>query len=191
VALPNISTDLNLSIKASIIVFNPELVVRLRRFSNLKVNQENREAAIEKFGEIRSQTSANLSRSFTENQQELKLTNINVSITAPLVIVPFEPGGIQYCWGVNMGLLEIHTDPELLKRQIVTKEAFDVKLEHLNLGWFGSVDGCQRFYQHGIVCKPMQNIIEDFQVHLLIEKSSEINQPDVPKLLLRGTIPNL
>jgi len=92
VGRPNISTNINLSIKASIIVFNPELVKRLGRFSRLKINQQNRQAAIEKLGEIRSQTTANFSRSLTGDASDRKLANINVSVTAPLLIVPFEPG---------------------------------------------------------------------------------------------------
>lgn len=39
---PNISSNIDLSVKASIVVFNPDIVSRLKRFGRLKLNQQNR-----------------------------------------------------------------------------------------------------------------------------------------------------
>lgn len=89
-----------------------------------------------------------------------------------------------------MGLLQIHTDPDLLKQEAPTKSVFVVRLDHLNFGWFGTVEGCQRFYEHGVVCKPMQNLLEDFQINFIIEQCDPISVKQ-PKLSIKATVPTL
>lgn len=86
-----------------------------------------------------------------------------------------------------MGLLEIQSDLDLLESGETAKEAFKMKLEHMNFGWFQTLEGCQKYYEHGVVCRQMQNIIEDLALSFNIKKSNE-NIPETPKLSLHGVL---
>lgn len=89
-----------------------------------------------------------------------------------------------------MGMLEVHSDGDLLESGDTTKEAFNVKLEHMNFGWFNTLEGCQKYYEHGVVCRQMQNIIEDLEIRFKIDKSNE-NIAKIPKLSIRGVLQNI
>jgi DNA integrity scanning protein DisA with diadenylate cyclase activity len=97
------------------LVFDPKIISIATEFADLKLSSEYKEAAIEKFGEIKEATTSAVSESI-EKPTKLKI-GVDVMISSMTVVVPFSPHRQEGdCWGVNLGRVRLTTDEETLLR---------------------------------------------------------------------------
>jgi hypothetical protein len=62
---------------------------------------------------------------------------VDVTIKAPVIVLPFDPVTEGACWCIDTGLLQIRTDESMLDpSKKPTFEKYILKLRKLSLSWY-------------------------------------------------------
>lgn len=104
-----LNTEIKLATSELLIVFDPKIISIATEFADLKLSQENKEAALEKFGEIKEKTEAAVTETIDKpNKAQIGVDVVFNSVT---VVVPFSRHRQAYdCWALNLGVVRLTTD---------------------------------------------------------------------------------
>ncbi len=98
------------------VLFDPKIISIATEFADLKLSQQNKQAAIEKYGELKEKTQNVVSESI-DKPVKAKI-GVDVLISSITVSVPFSPEKQDKdCWGLNLGSIHFSTDEETLQRE--------------------------------------------------------------------------
>ena len=125
----HLNTEIKVTTSELMVLFDPKIIAIATDFADLNVSKENREAAIEKFGEIKETAGAAVSE--TMEKPTKAQIGVDVVIRSVTVAVPFSPHRQnQDCWAINLGSLHFTTDEQTLLR---TEVSDDLPLDVFNL----------------------------------------------------------
>lgn len=110
-----LNTEIKLATSELLVVFDPKIISIATEFADLKLSQENKEAALEKFGEIKEKTEAAVTE--TIDKPVKAQIGVDVIFNSVTVVVPFSPHRQAHdCWALNLGVTHLTTDEDTLKR---------------------------------------------------------------------------
>jgi hypothetical protein len=105
----HLNTDIKLRTSELMVVFYPKLITIATNFADLKFSQENKDAAYEKYGEIKQITTATVAESI--EQPVKQYLGADIFINSVTVAVPLDPKKPDVdCWGLTLGSIHFLTD---------------------------------------------------------------------------------
>jgi Cdc6-like AAA superfamily ATPase len=105
----HLNTDIKMTTSELMIVFDPKIITIATEFVDLNLSQENKEAAIEKFGEIKEKTEAAVTE--TIDKPVKAQIGADIVFNSITVAIPFSPQRQNSdCWGLNLGVTHLTTD---------------------------------------------------------------------------------
>jgi hypothetical protein len=113
---PHLNTEVKLVTSELMLVFYPKIVDVATKFVDLKFSKENKEAAIEKYGEIKDITTNAVSE--TIDKPTKAYVGADIFINSITIAVPFNPKQPDVnCWGLTLGSVHFLTDESTCKKK--------------------------------------------------------------------------
>ena len=181
------------------VMYNPIAVLRLTNFFDVNTTDEGlKEAAWDQIDKVNRQAKASLQ----ELADSATKQKIDISIAAPLIILPFtQNNDIQAeCWVFNLGNLEVKTDDAIFDPNSEEGKMYDmynINLKEIRMQYFPSIQFWQQYCKHIDDSKDIKeltegkeqifNLIEDFSVlvkiHMMRAEVTHIIK-DKPRMIV-------
>ncbi|EGR30928.1 PH domain protein [Ichthyophthirius multifiliis] len=203
ISRPHIDQEITVYMRSVRFDYNSRFVFRIQQFFDVKVSdQDLKEALNNKINEqiIEKQ------KSLEESMKGTSTLALNVKLESPILVIPFKTDGslMNECWIVNLGDLEVRTNPEVLRENMTDVEKiydkYDISLTQIKLSYFPQIqfynqcveqfekDGNMPPTPQGLLAR--QNTIEDFKITLQVTIVKYPAQKKVkdPNILVKGGI---
>ena len=116
---------------------------------------------------------------------------LDITVKAPVIVLPFDPAVEGACWCIDTGMLQIKTDEAILNPLAKpTFEKYNLALRRLSLSWYRSKKELIESKKDQSII-PVEKLINDFEVELAISLLRNNKEPKKGNLLLQGKLPIL